>query len=299
MSCKGKIVYSKEGKKIIDCEICGFKHVFPFPKSDLINNIYKEEYYSKEKPNYLKEYTEDLEWWRTIYKARLEKLRNNCEETNLELKILDIGSGPGRFVECAKDLGWDAIGIEPNTIAWKFSTEELGLNIINEFFNVELLNKVNPSVINLGEVIEHLNNPIEILEICYESLPKNGLISIVVPNDFNLLQFFVNEISSNRKNWFIDIPHHINYFNHQSLSNLLKKIGFKIVDLSTTFPLEFFVLTGSDYISNPKLGRSIHLERTKFETKFYKKNPEMIENLYNEFAKIGIGREVYIVGKKL
>ena len=299
MKCKGKVIFSDGKNNIIDCMKCGFKHVYPLPNSETIEKIYKEEYYSKEKPNYLKEYTEDIDWWKTIYKSRLNKLSLECKNFNLDLNLVDIGSGPGRFVESAQNLGWKATGIEPNKVAWQFSTKELGMNIVNDFFSKQLLKKLNPSVVNLGEVIEHLNNPIEILKDVFDSLPKNGLVSIVVPNDFNSLQKIVNEIAiKERKNWFVDIPHHINYFDHKSLSLLLQKIGFNIVDISTTFPLEFFVLTGNDYISNPSLGRKIHLRRTEIETKLYKENPKLIDMLYNKLAEIGLGREIYIVGRK-
>ena len=79
-----------------------------FPNSETIDKIYKEEYYSKEKPNYLNEYTEDIDWWKTIYKSRLDKLSLECKNYNLNLNLVDIGSGPGRFVESAQNLGWKA-----------------------------------------------------------------------------------------------------------------------------------------------------------------------------------------------
>ena len=92
---------------------------------------------------------------------------------------------------------------------------------------------------------------------------------------------------------------HINYFNFKSISKLVEKIGFKIILKESTFPLEFFILMGQDYIKNPKLGKKIHLERVKFEENF--KNSGSNENkrlLYRNFAEMEIGRTAIIYAKK-
>ena len=92
---------------------------------------------------------------------------------------------------------------------------------------------------------------------------------------------------------------HLNYFNFSSISNLLKRAGFKIILKESTFPLEFFILMGQDYIKNPKIGKKIHLERIKFEKHFEKlKTIEVKKALYQKFAEIGIGRTAIIYAKK-
>ena len=75
--------------------------------------------------------------------------------------------------------------------------------------------------------------------------------------------------------------------------------GFKIILKESTFPLEFFILMGHDYIKNPKIGKKIHLERIKFEKHFEKlKTIEVKKALYQKFAEIGIGRTAIIYAKK-
>ena len=47
---------------VIDCTSCGYKHVVPIPTQDELEHVYREDYYSNEKPLYLEEHQEDLEW---------------------------------------------------------------------------------------------------------------------------------------------------------------------------------------------------------------------------------------------
>jgi hypothetical protein len=36
VSCKGKIVYVDDCQKLIDCQKCGFIHVYPYPEQDIL-----------------------------------------------------------------------------------------------------------------------------------------------------------------------------------------------------------------------------------------------------------------------
>ena len=76
-------------------------------------------------------------------------------------------------------------------------------------------------------------------------------------------------------------------FNFSSISDLLKRIGFKIIIKEATFPLEIFLLMGQDYIKNPKIGKKIHLERIQFEKNFEKRNEGQLKRkIYRKLAEI-------------
>ena len=57
-------------------------------------------------------------------------------------------------------------------------------------------------------------------------------------------------------------PGHINYFNHNSIAKLYKKNKFDILNQTSTFPIELFLLCGFDYLKDSKKGKiSQDLER--------------------------------------
>ena len=93
--CKGDIVDRVNNFDIIDCELCQFKHIIPFPDEKEIDTIYSKEYYSSEKPTYITRMEEDLDWWNIAYDDRYDSFEKILQKKSGT--ILDIGSGPGFF----------------------------------------------------------------------------------------------------------------------------------------------------------------------------------------------------------
>ena len=294
----GKIVAQKNGFDIISCKNCGFKHIYPIPSIEELEYIYKHEYYSKDKPTYINENTEDKKWWQLTYQRRFDVFKKYLI-TNNSKKLLDIGSGPGLFLEVGSKNNWEVIGVEPNEIAAKYCINK-GLNVINSMYDSKLSKKLSKvDLINLSLVLEHISNPIEFLKLTYNQLKKGGLICIVVPNDFNPIQLIAKKLL-NGNDWWVAPPHHINYFDFNSLSKLLKNAGFSIMHKESTFPIDFFLLMGDDYINNPTTGKICHSKRKKFEENImHENNSELLTKIYNKFSNLGIGREIVLIAKKL
>ena len=145
-------------------------------------------------------------------------------------------------------------------------------------------------------MLEHIVDPHMFIQNVRSVLAPGGLIAIQVPNDYNPLQLMAQQTLHIPK-WWVVPTHHINYFSFDTLRKLLKKNGFSIVDSLATFPMEFFLLSGSNYVKNPTLGRKCHIQRKVFEQNLYRNNPEMLNRLYRNFARMGIGRECIIIAK--
>ena len=102
-----------------------------------------------------------------------------------------------------------------------------------------------------------------------------------------------------KKKYWIATPDHVNYFNFQSLENLLKNTGFELINKEATFPLEFFLLMGHDYIDNSIIGKEKHNERMNFEINLFKSGyHDLKKKIYHGFAEMGIGRTAIIFAQK-
>ena len=130
---KGKIVDSKNNYDVIECDVCKFKHIVPIPSMHDINKEYETNYYEEAKSLelYTKRYIEDEEWWNIVYGDRFNKFQEyfGCKEN---IRILDIGSGPGYFVQYGKENGWDVEGIEPSMKAVEYCKKR-NLNVFCGF----------------------------------------------------------------------------------------------------------------------------------------------------------------------
>jgi SAM-dependent methyltransferase len=294
---KGNLLDSKDGFDVIECESCGFKHIVPVPAPEELEQIYKHEYYTKEKPHYIERYTEDLEWWNMVYSERYDVFESLL--SNERRRILDVGSGPGYFLAHGKNRGWNCIGLEPSICASKHSNE-LGLDIISEFLSERMQERMGLfDVIHMSEVLEHAPNPSELVYIAANMLNKGGLICVIVPNDYSPFQYVLRNVGGYEP-WWVAPPHHINYFDPKSLTFLIASKGFDIVLQESTFPIDMFLLMGDNYVGNDDLGRLCHTRRKKFELNMSGAGmSDLKHRLFREFFQMGIGREIMVIGRKI
>ncbi len=294
---EGNLLETKDEFKVLDCDKCGFAHLIPIPSIEELDRIYREEYYTEEKPDYISKTQEDIEWWNCVYDERFDIFESSL--TGKQRRVLEIGSGSGYFLKRAQQRGWIELGIEPNKIAFEYS-KELGVNVKNGVFDSEISSQIGEfGVVHLNEVLEHVPNPIEIIKLLKNNLIDNGLICIMAPNDFNPLQE-VAQKQHGLDSWWVAPPHHINYFNVKSLSAVLEKSGFQVVHKTVTFPIDMFLLMGDNYVGKDDMGRKCHSKRKTFENNLMKFGKSGLkQKLYEKFAEVGIGREVVITAKKI
>ena len=169
---EGPKIDSVERFDVIECSACGFKHVSPLPSKEEINALYEKSFYSKEKSNYFKSVEDDLKWWMETYRSYFHLFEKH---TNGK-KLLDIGSGPGIFLKCGTEMGWNSHGIEPSPLAYEYSSNN-GANVLNGFFPDNRVNAKGPfDVVYMNMVrkklpLPYLNNFIRLFIImiltCY------------------------------------------------------------------------------------------------------------------------------------
>jgi 2-polyprenyl-3-methyl-5-hydroxy-6-metoxy-1,4-benzoquinol methylase len=297
LSHLGNIVWKSGKNSIIDCKNCGFYHANPIPKLENLEKMYTHKFYQKMKPAYIKKDELENDYWNITFDDKLKTIEKIITKKNK--KILDIGCGPGFFLQQAKKRKWNVLGIEPSTMAANYARNK-GIQIAESTFeSFCLTNKEKFDAIHSKFFLEHVRDPKQVCNDCYDLLNTNGVICFEVPNDFNILQKIVTD-KLNKKQYWIAPPQHINYFSMTSLQNLLKKSGFKPFYAESTFPLEFFLLFGFDYIDNDKIGKKIHNMRMNLE-KFLQStgNNQVKRDLYNYFAEKGIGREIIVYAKKI
>ena len=149
----------------------------------------------------------------------------------------------------------------------------------------------------MGEVLEHIPDPASLLRLVHQQMNDNGIVCIIVPNDFNPFQIVLRD-HLKFSPWWVAPPYHINYFNFDSLSNLVERCGFKVIHKEATFPIDMFLLMGDNYVDNDALGRTCHSRRVSFEKALSQSGlGDIMSKLYSGFAQQGIGREVVLFAK--
>jgi SAM-dependent methyltransferase len=293
----GALLDAKNGFDVIRCRACGFAHVVPLPTTEELEKVYRESYYQTEKSNYLTFANEDKDWLHLSFGDRyalFEELLPSARR-----RILDVGTGPGFFLAAGRDRGWAGQGIEPSRQASCHARDELGLEVVDGFLSEQTVGVLREcDVVHMSEVLEHVPDPASIVRLARSKLAPGGLICVSVPNDYNAFQDTLNK-ADNFPHWWVQPPHHLNYFDFDSLAGLLETQGFEIVARDTNFPMELFLLMGDNYVGNDVLGRALHAKRKRFDLAFARAGRDDARRcLYRALAQAGLGRLAIVTARK-
>jgi len=284
-----------KGHDILDCTACGFRHAVPLPDPAAMERAYRETYYADEKPTFLAHAGEDQAWAELAQIDRLEIFEHALAPDRR--RLLDIGSGPGFFLNTAQSRGWQVQGIEPSRQAAAHA-RGLGVAVVEGFFNAQTAPALGHfDVVHLNNVLEHIADPIALLGLARDRLAQGGLICVNVPNDFSPFQAAARA-AGQTGDWWIAPPHHLNYFDFASLGALLERLGFAIVERTTSFPMEAFVMMGENYVGDTALGRACHAKRKKFDLALEAAGLRHVRRaFYSALAGQGIGREAVVIAR--
>jgi len=220
-----------------------------------------------------------------------------------DAKVIDAGCGDGAFLQEMHKLGFENLvgfdqspGVEraKNLGFGEFSNS----NIWDYLTEVEASGGSDADAIVMVNVLEHVTEPLDLLERIYAALPEKGLLCVTVPNDFSPLQQAFLKVKGHLP-WFVHLPDHVNYFDFNTLNQALTRCGFNVIDQTALYPLELFLLQDLDYVAQPELGPEAHQRRVMFEENL--KNAGMtdvLDKFYEALAAGGFGRDAMVVACK-
>lgn len=136
--------------------------------------------------------------------------------------ILDIGTGLGFFLDACRQSGSLAYhGVEPGALQRRYAEEELGLagHIDGDDLVAGRELPFQPRIVTLFHVLEHLEDPGEILRLVADWLPADGWLVIEVPDLRDWAGLGLQHIHVS----------HRSYFTLETLGRLLGRHGFTIL----------------------------------------------------------------------
>ncbi len=129
-------------------------------------------------------------------------------------KWLDVGCGVGILVSAASEMGIYAQGVEPSK-KLADNAKNNGLNVFHGTLDTLNFNNSSFDIVSLIDVIEHVDNPNEIIAQCVRLLKPGGRLLISTPDSQSI---FAKILKSNW--WHVRVAH-VGYFNKQNLNSLL------------------------------------------------------------------------------
>jgi SAM-dependent methyltransferase len=293
--CKGAIILkyhnlkdrfgiSKEYFQLFECTGCQLAFLNPMPTGDL-SEMYPFNYLSSEKKEQLTAVKKfDIEKWYRNDQYTFD-FRLFTKSTGLKINMfnsfIDIGCGSGERVNFVYENGCKkAWGID------KMDFKKKNLNPCINFINAEIL-EFSPAekfhVAAIAHVLEHLENPIEILKhIKKNILVKNGYLFIQVPNYHSF------ERKLFKSKWFcLDAPRHLWHFNKTVLQKILTDLDYKIEGgYTVNAPLHPVSVV-------PSLFRKLDIQRIWIDSKHSDRYKKVQKMLWAGFTILSIPFNLY------
>lgn len=144
-------------------------------------------------------------------------------------RLLDVGCGDGSFLVLMRSLGWKVSGIDPDPAAARVARDRHGLDVsVGNIEEVDLPQGAYDAV-TMQHVIEHVHEPISVLEAAGVVLKPGGVLSIRTPNLDSLGHGRFRDM------WMhLDPPRHLRLFIPSTLSTCVERAGFTILDVHTS-----------------------------------------------------------------
>ena len=225
--------FRKHDLDYVVCEQCATMYINPRPTPAVL-----EMYYST---------SENYAFWNEhifpaseavrrekIFRPRAQQVAAICERYGVRLgTLLEVGAGFGTFCEELRSLSLfeRLIAVEP-TPGLAATCRGRGLEVIEKPIEHVDLAGADVDVVASFEVMEHLFAPGDFVEQCARLLKPGGLFIATCPNgqgfDVATLQTLSNTVD----------PEHLNYFNPDSLSALVRARGFTVLEVRTPGKLD-------------------------------------------------------------
>ena len=173
------------------------------------------------------------------FQRYFESVLDYMDSRKPQLQYLDIGCSVGHSLTAAKVAGMLPHGVEVDPDALALAK----LNNDHVVADIGDLPAGKYDVISMWETLEHLADPVSMLQSAVDRLASHGLVAVTVPNlDASGLRV-AREKCSYVYGGF-NSPGHINFFNHRTIELLFNRVGLTLIEVSYEFSTNAHELFG-------------------------------------------------------
>lgn len=104
------------------------------------------------------------------------------------------------------------------------------------------------------------------------------------------------ELEFIKKRFWIVPLQHLHYFNTINIRPFVEEMNFKIADIYSTFPIDFFLYHhGSNYILDEKNGKPAHRARIELDLIMAEAGLENYHSLCQSLSSCNVGRDFTVI----
>ncbi len=238
----------------VRCLRCSLIFVEPQPTALEIAAMYDEAYFTNctdtcgaHGPVAYMEMAQNSDRQRRAAAERLDALiRRRVSDRG---RFLEVGCGPGFLLHEVRELGWSVHGLEISEYAVRHASDTLGLQVTRGDIADGIFEDGRFDAIFLGDVLEHLPDPLASLNLLKRWLRSDGVLAIAVPSTMNLASARLGLAIYRARGRFKTLripPYHLFEYTPRSLRGTLDAAGLRRVEIrQSAVPLRRMGLRGS------------------------------------------------------
>ncbi|MGL4524303.1 MAG: class I SAM-dependent methyltransferase [Spirochaetia bacterium] len=240
---------------IYSCKKCAFQFRHPLPSNEEIEAMYSQGYYEGSAAYKYQDERKSLPLYKAVWNSRLHKIKKYLKTNSDQRVFIDIGSSFGGFAQTAYEHGYQSFGIEISD----FARQEAKISSPNvtTFKAISDLDLPASSVdvITMVEVIEHIADPMPMIQDLVDLLKPGGILLIQTANMAS------QQAQRSGKDYHYYLPGHLSYFSKSHF--LLMQKEFCLSKLKIFQPVDFSLLAklkklSKDYPSIINIGYIKH-----------------------------------------
>lgn len=218
----------KDGFHLERCCVCSLMQI-----TDDLSDVCLEDYYEKEFFDNTYGGLHQEKGQRTAYEKFAYRLQEIEKLKSEKGTILDVGCSFGYFLDAARSRGWKPVGVEIGEYAARFAQETLKLEVhVSDVRQGDLPSNCF-DVICLWDVLEHLDEPLAVLNHLHHLMKKEGLLVFNTPD----VDSYIRKLQGLRWRCFIP-PIHVTYYGPRAVKALLERTGFRLLSRTVALPRE-------------------------------------------------------------
>ena len=202
--------------QLVKCLGCDLVYINPQIDSEVILDAYTEAI----DPKFASQNTLRILTFRKFFDVWTKRLQVLPSKL---IKVLDIGCAAGAFPMAAHEMGFSVVGVEPSKYLCEFGRREYGLDLRQGTLNKQNFLEEEFNIISMFDVIEHLVQPGIVLEEIKHILHPEGYLIVNYPE----YDSWPRKLLGFKWPFFLSV--HLFYFTPNSIRNLLKKNGFRVI----------------------------------------------------------------------
>lgn len=170
-----------------ECSACGFVYLHPRPTDAQLAQLYSDEYFLHDGADCGAHSATDYETAAQQGSVKFPEILGWIKRYRPSGRFFEIGCGMGYFLDFVRGHGYDVSGIEYAALGTKVCREKFGLDVTQSSFEAFPETPASYDVIFMGDVLEHLVNPLAMLKKAVRMLRPGGVVAVEVPAMFNSL----------------------------------------------------------------------------------------------------------------